>query len=102
MLRCLLWVIAAAIRPKAVADRRQSLPPPPTAGPTAPQAAAAPHGFGPAFLDSGASVVRQLANLSAHRKTRNRAALAPAGVAELLASAFKSERQDGPPPNCAP
>jgi len=69
MLRCLLWVIAAAIRPKAVADRRQSLPPPPTAGPTAPQAAAAPHGFGPAFLDSGLSVVRQLANLSAHRKT---------------------------------
>src|SRR5215831_14376452 len=82
---------------KAVADRRQSLPPPTTAGPAAPQAAAAPHGFGPTFLDPGVSVVRQLANLSAHRKTRNRAALAPAGVAELLASAFKPERQDGPP-----
>src|SRR5215468_8046382 len=30
----------------------------------------------------------------AHRKTRNCAAVAPAGVAELLASAFKPERQD--------
>jgi hypothetical protein len=39
----------------AVADRRQSLPPPTTAGPAAPQAAAAPYGFGPAFLDSGVS-----------------------------------------------
>src|SRR5262249_5646730 len=87
---------------KAVADRRQSLPPPTTAGLAAPQAAAAPHGFGSAFLDPGVSVVRQLANLSAHRKTRNRAALAPAGGAELLASAFKPERQDGPPPTCAP
>src|SRR5262245_54302029 len=48
---------------KAVADRRQSLPSPTTAGPAAPQAAAAPHGFGPALLDSGVSVVRQLANL---------------------------------------
>src|SRR5215471_15905042 len=86
---------------KAVADRRQSLPPPTTAGPAAPPAAAAPHGFGSAFLDPGVSVVRQLANLAAHRKTRNRAALAPAGVAELLASAFKPGRQDGPPPNCA-
>src|SRR6516225_11913254 len=99
MLRCLLWVIAAAIRPKVllVADnlclRQQLL--------VLPQAAAAPHGCGPAFLDSGVSVVRQLSNLSAHRKARNRAALAPAGVAELLASAFKPERQDGPPPNCA-
>ena len=36
---------------KAVADRRQSLSAPTTAGPAAPQAAAAPHGFGPAFLD---------------------------------------------------
>jgi len=99
MLRCLLWVIAAAIRPKVllVADnlclRQQLL--------VLPQAAAAPHGCGPAFLDSGVSVVRQLANLSAHRKARNRAALAPAGVAELLAPAFRPERQDGPPPKSA-
>src|SRR5262245_34579242 len=85
---------------KAVADRRQSLPPPTTAGPAAPPAAAAPHGYGPAFLDSGVSVVQWMATLFAHRKTRNGAGLAPAGVAELLASAFKPERQDGPTPNC--
>src|SRR5262245_11756870 len=42
---------------------RQSLPPPTTAGPAAPRAAAAPHGFGPAFVDSGVSVVRQLTSL---------------------------------------
>ena len=40
------------------------------------------------------SVVQRLANVFAHRKTRNGAAVAPAGVAELLASAFKPERQD--------
>src|SRR5262249_48971204 len=53
---------------------RQSLPPPTTAGPAAPPAAAGPHGFGPAFLDSGVSLVLQLANVFAHRKTRNGAA----------------------------
>jgi hypothetical protein len=76
---------------KGVADRRQPLPPPTAAGPAALQAAAAPRGSGPAFLDSGVSVLRRLADLSAHRKTRNPAALAPSGVADVLASAFKSE-----------
>src|SRR5215470_7404764 len=86
---------------KAVADCRQSLSPPTAAGPAAPQTAAAPQGCGSAFLDSGVSVVCRLANLSAHRKIRNRAALAPSRVADVLASALTPERQDGPPPNCA-
>src|SRR5215471_11531477 len=51
---------------------RQSLPPPTTAGPAAPPAAAGPHGFGPAFLDSGVSVVQRLANVFAHRKNPKR------------------------------
>src|SRR5689334_13817247 len=47
------------------------------------------------------SVVRCLANLCAHCETRNRAAPAPSGVAEVLAPAFKSRRKAGAPPNCS-
>src|SRR5215471_21576991 len=77
---------------------RQSLPPPTTAGPAAPQATAAPRGCGPAFLGSGMSIVRWMASFSARCETRNRAALAPKRVAGVLAPAFMSQR---PPPDWA-
>jgi hypothetical protein len=46
-------------------------------------------------------LIHWLANLRAHCETRNRAALAPSRVADVLAPAFTSQRQDGPPPDCA-
>jgi hypothetical protein len=83
---------------KGIADRRQSLSPPAAACPAAPHAAAAPSrirtGVSGFWRIGGPSA----ANLSAHRKTRNRAALAPSGVADV--SAFKPEREDGPLPDC--
>ena len=72
---------------KGAADRRQSLPPATAAGPAPTQTTATPRGWRPAFLGSGVSVVRFLAN-------------APSGVAELLAPAFKSQREAWAPPDC--
>jgi hypothetical protein len=100
MLRCLLWVIAAAIRPKVllVADNlclRQQLvvlqrrKPRPRLGSR------------PAFLDFGVSVVQRVENLSPHRKARNGAAVAPTGLAHILAPAFTPHREARPPPDCA-
>jgi hypothetical protein len=57
-------------------------------------------GYRPALLGSGVSVVRWLANLRAHCETRNRAALAPSWVADVLVPAFKSQREAGTPPDC--
>src|SRR5262249_30219989 len=79
---------------------RQSLPTATAGSPAAPQAAAAPSRCGPAFLDSGVSVVQRLANLSPRRKARNGAALAPTGLAHVLASAFTPHRAARPPPDC--
>jgi hypothetical protein len=86
---------------KSAADRRQSLPPATAVGSAAPQATATPQGYGPAFLGSGVSVVRRLANVCAHCETRNRSALAPPWVAAILAPAFTSQRKGGPPPDSA-
>jgi hypothetical protein len=72
---------------KDATNRRQSLPPATAVGPEAPQATATPEGCGPAFLGCGVSVVRWLAKLCAHCETRNRAALAPSRVTDLLAPA---------------
>ena len=47
------------------------------------------------------SVVQQLANLSPDRKARNGAAVAPTGLAHVLAPAFTTHREARPPPNCA-
>ena len=96
MFCCLLWAIAAAVRPKVllIADNlclRQRLL----------VLTAAPQGCGPAILGSGMPVVRGLANLCAHCETRNRAALAPSRVADLFAPAFQSQREDGSPADCA-
>ena len=85
---------------KGAADRRQSLPPATAAGPAPTQTTATPRGWRPAFLASGVSVVRFLANLCAHCETRNRAALAPSGVADVLVPAFKSQREAWAPPDC--
>jgi hypothetical protein len=46
-------------------------------------------------------MVRWLAKLRAHCETRNRAALAPSRVADLLAPAFMSQRQPLAPPDCS-
>ena len=58
MFRWLLWAIAAAMRPRLLLIADNLLSPPTAAGPAAPQAATAPHGCGPAFLDPGVSMVR--------------------------------------------
>jgi hypothetical protein len=42
-----------------------------------------------------------LANLSAHRKARNGAAVAPTGLARVLVAAFSPPREPRPPPICA-
>jgi hypothetical protein len=86
---------------KGAADRRQSLPPATAAGPAQTQTTVTPRGRRPPLLGSGVSVVRWLANLCAHCETRNRAALALSGVAEVLAPVFKSRRKAGAPPDCA-
>jgi len=85
---------------KGAADRRQSLPSGTAAGPAQTQTTATPRGRRPPLLGSGVSVVRCLANLCAHCETRNCAALASSGVAEVLAPAFKSRRKAGAPPDC--
>ena len=46
------------------------------------------------------SVVQRLANLSPDRKARNGAAVAPTGLAHVLAPAFTPHRKAGPSPNC--
>src|SRR5215471_16478988 len=53
---------------KGAADRRQSVPPATAAAPAPTQTTATPRGCRPAFLGSGVSVVRWLANLCAHLK----------------------------------
>jgi hypothetical protein len=77
------------------------LPPLAAVGLATPEATAAPHGCGPALLDTGMSVVCRLVTHSAHCETRNCSPLAPTWVAGVLAPAFTSQRQDGPPPDCA-
>jgi len=47
------------------------------------------------------SVVKRLANLTPRSKTRNGAAVAPPGLAHVLAPAFTPHREARPPPNCA-
>jgi hypothetical protein len=91
MFRCLLWVIAAAVRPKVllIADNlclRQQLLVLQRRKPR-PRLKDADGRFW-----SGVSLVRWLANLSAHCETPNGAALAPSRVADLLVSAFKTQR----------
>ena len=99
MLRCLLWAVAAAVQPKAllIADNlclRQQLivlqrrKPRPRLK------------CGPTFLDFGVSLVQRLAILSPGCKARNGAALAPTGLAHVLAPAFTPHRAARPPPNC--
>src|SRR5262245_18889716 len=85
---------------KGVADRRQSLPQATAAGPAPTQTTATPRGWRPAFLGSGVSEVRWVANLCAHCETRHRAALAPSGVADVLVPALKSQREAWAPPDC--
>src|SRR5215475_506555 len=87
--------LAAAVQPKALlmADRQQLVvlqrrKPRPRLG------------SGPAFLDFGVSLVQRLANLSPRCKARNGAALAPTGLAHVLAPAFTPHRAARPPPNC--
>ena len=86
---------------KDPANCRQSLPPATAFGPEAPKATATAERCGPTFLGSGVSLVPWLAKLCAHRETRNRSALAPSRVADVLAPALKLQSEDGPPPNCA-
>jgi len=100
MLRCFLWAIAAAVQPKALL-MADNLPPATATGAAGPHATSAPERCGPAFLDFGVSVVQRLANLSSHRKARIGAAVAPAGLARVLAPAFTPSREAGPPTNCA-
>src|SRR5262249_26070155 len=45
-------------------------------------------------------LVQRLGNLSPHCKARNGAALAPTGLAHVLAPAFTPQRAARPPPNC--
>src|SRR5215475_13089663 len=87
--------LAAAVQPKALlmADRQQLVvlqrrKPRPRLG------------SGPAVLDFGVSVVQRLANLSPRSKTRNGAALAPTGLAHVLAPAFTPHRAARPLPHC--
>ena len=84
---------------KDPANRRQSLPPATAFGPEAPKATATAERCGPTFLGSGVSLVPWLAKLCAHRETRNRSALAPSRVADILAPALKLQSEDGPLPN---
>jgi hypothetical protein len=100
MLRCLLWLIAAAIRPKVLLVADNLCLRPTVGGSPAPQATAAPRGSRPVFLDFGVSVVQRVENLSPHRKARNGAAVAPTGLAHILAPAFTPHREAWPPRNC--
>jgi hypothetical protein len=84
---------------KDPANCRQSLPPATAFGPEAPKATATAERCGPTFLGSGVSLVPWLAKLCAHRETRNRSALAPSRVADILAPALKLQSEDGPLPN---
>src|SRR5262245_37814088 len=99
MVRCLLWVLAAAVQPKAllIADNlclRQQLVVLQRRKPR-PRLEDADRRFWILAL------VQRLANLSPRCKARNGAALAPTGVAHVLAPAFTPHRAARPPPNCA-
>jgi len=56
--------------------------------------------LGPTFLDFCVSLVQRLANLSPRCKAGNDAALAPPGLAHVLAPAFTPRRAARPPPEC--
>ena len=103
MLRCLLWALAAAVRPKAllIADNlclRQQLV---VLQRRKPRPRSRLEDVDRRFWIFACRWFSGWSNLSPRCKARNGAALAPPGLAHVLAPAFTPHRAARPPPNCA-
>jgi len=101
MLRCLQWAFAAAVQPKAllIADNLCLRQQPLVLQRRMPRPRL--ENADRRFWILACRWFRWLAHLTPHRKARNGAAVAPPGLAHVLASAFTPQREDRPPPNCA-
>ena len=93
MVRFLVWIISAAVKPKALlipAGCRESVPAAAVTGAAAQAPAAALAQCGPTVLDLRQSMVRRLAQFAPYCEARNGAEMASTGLACLLVLAIKS------------
>jgi hypothetical protein len=90
VVRFLVWVISAALKPKAPAGCRESVPAAAVARAAPPAPAVAFAQCGSTVLDLRQSMVRWLAQFASYCETRNGAEVASTGLACLLVLALKS------------